>query len=97
MCGHDTMGVTVALIEDGLVEVEEPITRIKLDTAAGVVSVEAKVTDGVVEEVSFTNAPALVLNRAVTVDTTEYGKLTMDICWGGNVYAILSAKRGWPA
>ena len=92
MCGHDTMGVTVALIEDGLVEVEEPITRIKLDTAAGVVSVEAKVTDGVVEEVSFTNAPALVLNRAVTVDTTEYGKLTMDICWGGNVYAILSAK-----
>ncbi len=92
MCGHDTMGVTVALIEAELVEVTEPITTIKLDTAAGVVSVEAKVTDGVVEEVSFTNAPALVLNRAVTVDTKEYGKLTMDICWGGNVYAILPAE-----
>ena len=92
MCGHDTMGVTVALIEAGLVEVEEPVTRIKLDTAAGVVSVEAKVKDGVVEEVSFTNAPALVLNREVTVDTKEYGKLTMDICWGGNVYAILPAE-----
>ena len=92
MCGHDTMGVTVALIEAGLVEVTEPVTNIKLDTAAGVVSVEAKVTDGVVEEVSFTNAPALVLNREVTVDTAEYGSLTMDICWGGNVYAILPAE-----
>ena len=62
MCGHDTMGVTVALIEDGLVEVEEPITRIKLDTAAGVVSVEAKVTDGVVEEVSFAIEFAISIN-----------------------------------
>ena len=52
MCGHDTIGVTVALIEAGLVDVTEPITQISLDTAAGVVDVEARVIDGVVEEVS---------------------------------------------
>lgn len=93
MCGHDTMGVSVALIEAGLVEVTEPVTVIKLDTPAGVVTVEAKVNDGVVEEVSFVNAPALVLNRNVDVDTKEFGKLNMDISWGGNVYAILPAKK----
>lgn len=93
MCGHDTMGVSVALIEAGLVDVKEPITVIKLDTPAGVVTVEAKVTDGVVEEVSFVNAPALVLNRNVEVETAEFGKLTMDISWGGNVYAILPAEK----
>lgn len=91
MCGHDTIGVTVALMEAGMVEVTEPVTSIKLDTAAGVVQVEVKVKDGSVEEVSFTNAPALVLNRNITVKTGEYGNLTMDICWGGNVYAILPA------
>ncbi len=91
MCGHDTMGVTVALIEAGLVEVTEPITRINLDTAAGVVNVEAKVVDGVVEEVSFLNAPAMVLNRNVKINTENYGELTIDISWGGNVYAILPA------
>lgn len=93
MCGHDTMGVSVALIEAGLVDVQEPVTVIKLDTPAGVVTVEAKVTDGVVEEVSFVNAPALVLNRSVEVDTAEFGSLTMDISWGGNVYAILPAEK----
>lgn len=93
MCGHDTIGAAVALIESGLVEVKEPITVIKLDTAAGVVTVEAKVEDGVVNEVSFLNAPAMVLERNAEVNTREFGKLTLDIAWGGNVYAILPAEK----
>lgn len=91
MCGHDTMGAAVALIETGMVDVTEPITKIALDTPAGVVHVEAEVHDGSVESVSFVNAPALVLNRNVTVKTELFGPLTMDISWGGNVYAILPA------
>ncbi|MDD3403814.1 MAG: proline racemase family protein [Hespellia sp.] len=93
MCGHDTIGLTVALIETGMVKVKEPVTTIKLDTAAGVVSVEAKVEDGTVKEVSFLNAPALVLNRNVMVNTKAFGELTLDISWGGNVYAILPAEK----
>ncbi|MFV0363294.1 MAG: proline racemase family protein [Suipraeoptans sp.] len=93
MCGHDTIGVTVALIEAGLVEVNEPKTVINLDTTAGVIAVEAIVKDGEVEEVSFLNAPAMVLNRDVEVETKDFGKLTLDISWGGNVYAILSADK----
>jgi len=92
MCGHDTIGLSVALIESGQVDVKEPITLINLDTAAGVVTVEAKVENGVVNEVSFLNAPSLVLKRNVEVDTREFGKLTMDIAWGGNVYAILPVE-----
>lgn len=92
MCGHDTMGVAVALIEGGLVEIQEPLTVIKLDTAAGVVRVEAKVNDGVVEEISFLNAPSLVLERKVKVNAGQYGELSLDICWGGNVYGILPAE-----
>ena len=93
MCGHDTFGATVALIESGIVEVKEPLTVIRLDTAAGVVTVEAKVKDGVVEEATFLNAPALVLKRNAIVETKAFGDITVDISWGGNVYAILPAKR----
>ena len=93
MCGHDTMGAAVALIEAGLVEVTEPVTTIEMDTPAGVVSVEANVKDGEVEEVSFINAPSLVLNRNVEVDTKDFGKLTLNISWGGNVYAILPVEK----
>lgn len=93
MCGHDTMGAAVALIESGLVEVTEPETVINMDTAAGIVKVNAKVNDGIVEEVSFLNAPALVLNRNAEIETREFGKLILDICWGGNVYAILPVEQ----
>lgn len=91
MCGHDTIGVTVALIETGMVKVTEPMTLIKLDTAAGVIEVEAKVENGVVQEVSFTNAPAFVLREDLTVETADFGSLTMDVSWGGNLYGILPA------
>ena len=91
MCGHDTMGVAVALIETGMVDVTEPVTVIRLDTAAGLITVEAKVANGVVQEVSFTNAPAFVLRQDLTVETRDFGFLTMDVSWGGNLYAILPA------
>lgn len=92
MCGHDTIGVTVALLDAGMIDAKEPITYIKLDTAAGVIDVEAKVSDGVIEEVSFINAPAFVVKENITVDTEAYGSLTMDISWGGNLYAIIPAN-----
>lgn len=92
MCGHDTMGVTVALIEAGLVKVTEPTTLINLDTPAGVVCVEALVENGSVKEVSFINAPALVLKENLTVETKEFGTLTMDVSWGGNLYALIPAE-----
>lgn len=91
MCGHDTIGVAVALIEGGLVDVSEPTTVINMDTAAGVINVQATVINGSVEEVSFLNAPSCVLNRNVEVETKEFGNLKMDISWGGNVYAIFPA------
>lgn len=93
MCGHDTIGATVALIESGLADVKEPVTTLKLDTPSGVITVEAKVKDGEVEEVSFVNAPAMVLKHNIEVDTKDFGKLKLDISWGGNVYAILPAEK----
>lgn len=92
MCGHDTIGATVALIESGMVDVTEPVTKINLDTAAGVVNVEAVVRDGVVEKVSFLNAPAMVLNPDAVIKTKEWGDLKIDVSWGGNVYALLPAE-----
>lgn len=92
MCGHDTIGLSVALIESGQVNVTEPYTTINLDTAAGIVEVKAKVNSGVVEEVSFLNAPAMVLKENISVITKKFGELNLDIAWGGNVYAILSAE-----
>ena len=46
MCGHDTIGVSTALVETGMVPVEEPVTKIALDTPAGLTRVRVEVVNG---------------------------------------------------
>lgn len=91
MCGGNIFGATVALIETGMVPVTEPVTKLTIDNASGLVEVEATVEDGVVKSVSFLNAPALVMLENAKIQTEEWGELTLDISWGGNVFAVLPA------
>lgn len=92
MCGHDTIGVGAVLVETGMIPVTEPYTCAKLDTPAGVISLNIHVEDGRAREVTFVNAPAFVLIEDAMVHTKEYGTIQVDICYGGNFYAILPAK-----
>lgn len=92
MCGHDTIGVGTALIESGMVEIEEPYTHVTLDTAAGLVKLKIEVKDNTAVSVTFVNAPAFVMAEDAVVKTEEYGEVHMDIAYGGNIYAILPAS-----
>ena len=92
MCGHDTIGVSTALIESGLLKAEEPYTYATLDTPSGLVKVKIEVKDGVARRVTFKNAPAFVMNRDVAVHVPEYGEIRLDIAYGGNVFAIVPAS-----
>ena len=89
MCGHDTIGVGTALVEAGMIEVTEPLTRITLDTPAGLVKLNIEVEDGIAKSVTFINAPACVLKKDAVINSKQYGILKMDIAYGGNIYAIL--------
>ncbi|MFJ5713971.1 proline racemase family protein [Neobacillus sp. NPDC093127] len=91
MCGHDTIGVCTALVESGLITVQEPVTSLKLDTPAGLVEVEIAVEGGKAKEVSFCNVPAFLL-KSVSVDVEGIGQVDADIAYGGNFYAIIDAK-----
>ncbi|MGI6053555.1 MAG: proline racemase family protein [Clostridium sp.] len=92
MCGHDTIGVSTALIESGFLKAVEPYTYATLDTPSGLVRVKIEVKDGKAKRVTFKNAPAFVLNRDVKVQVPEYGEIGLDIAYGGNVFAIVPAE-----
>lgn len=93
MCGHGTMGVATVLVETGMVEVTEPVTRVRLDTPAGLVVAEVTVRDGAAESVSLVNVPAFThgLDQAVTVE--GIGQVSYDMAYGGNFYAILGLDQ----
>ena len=92
MCGHDTVGVCTAVIETGMVPVEEPVTRLKLDTPAGLVDVRVEVEQGRAKQVTFCNVPSF-LYKSVEVDVAGLGSIYCDIAYGGNFYAIIDARK----
>ncbi|KZE52164.1 proline racemase [Brevibacillus parabrevis] len=92
MCGHDTIGLCTALVETGMILVCEPLTKLKLDTPAGLVEVEIQVEAGKAKQVSFTNIPAFLYKQDVSVNVEGIGTVTCDIAYGGNFYAITDAR-----
>ncbi|MFF9213381.1 MULTISPECIES: proline racemase family protein [unclassified Streptomyces] len=88
MCGHGTIGVATVLVETGMVPVTEPVTTVRLDTPAGLVTADVRVADGVAEQVTLTNVPAFCAALDRTADVPGYGTVRYDLAYGGNFYAF---------
>jgi proline racemase len=84
MCGHGTIGVATVLVETGMVEAVEPMTIVRLDTPAGLVSAQVEVRDGRAVSVTIQNVPSFVVGLDREIDGLPY-----DLAYGGNFYAIV--------
>ncbi len=93
MCGHGTIGVATVLVEEGMVEVTEPVTRVRLEAPAGIVTADVEVADGRARAVTITNVPSFVHATDVTLDVPGIGPLVVDVAFGGNFYALVPAER----
>jgi proline racemase len=91
MSGSNTICVATALIETGLVEVTEPVTRFALDTPGGVVQIEAQVENGRARQVTFENVPAFAMQLDAAIEVPGLGSLRVDLAYGGMIYAIADA------
>jgi proline racemase len=91
MCGHGTIGVATVLVETGMVAVQEPETVVRLDTPAGLVEARVAVEDGRARSVTLRNVPSFLHARDREVDVPGLGRLTYDMAFGGNFYALLPA------
>ena len=89
MCGHGTIGVATVLVETGMVAVTEPVTTIRLDTPAGLVTAEVSVHDGHADAVTIHNVPSFAVALDSTVDVPGLGAVRYDLAFGGNFYAIV--------
>jgi len=91
MCGHGSLGTMTMAVETGMVEAVEPITKVNLDTPAGLVRGEVAVRNGSVESATLHNVPSF-LYKSISLRVPEIGKVPVDIAFGGNFYALVSAE-----
>jgi proline racemase len=91
MCGAGTIGVATALVETGMVEVTEPVTRIRLDAPIGLITADVQVRDGRALSVTIANVASYAHALDQRIDVPGYGEISVDIGFGGNFYAVLGA------
>lgn len=89
MCGHGTIGVATVLVETGMVDVQEPVTTIRLDTPAGLVIARVSVRDGHAESVTLENVPSYVDRMDATIEVPGLGAIPYSLAFGGNFYAMV--------
>ncbi|WP_410014792.1 proline racemase family protein [Sodalis sp. C49] len=92
MCGAGTIGAATVMVENGYVEVTEPLSRISFDTPAGLVTAEVEVANGVVKGVTIQNVASYMVAPDQVVDLPARGPVTLDIVFGGNYYALVAAS-----
>src|ERR1043166_3805836 len=91
MSGTNTICVVTVLIETGMVQATEPLTRLKLETPAGLITVDAEVRGGKVKRVTFRNVPAFATHLDARVEVRGLGTVTVDVAYGGMFYVIAEA------
>lgn len=92
MSGTNTICVTTALLETGIVPMREPVTELTLEAPAGLIRVRAECRNGKVSRVSFRNVPAFAVHLDATVQVPTLGDVQVDVAWGGMFYVIADAE-----
>ena len=92
MSGSNAICVVTALLETGMVAMEEPYTDVVLETAAGLISARAECGDGRCRRVTFDGVWSFVEALDVPLAVPGYGRLTVDVAFGGCYYVLVRAE-----
>jgi proline racemase len=93
MSGSNCICVVTALLELGILPMEEPFTTVVLDTPAGPVTARAQCVDGRCVSVSLDMVPAFVEHLDTLIHTDEFGPINVDIAFGGVYYALVDVEQ----
>lgn len=93
MSGSNCICVVTALLELGMLPMQEPETSVVLDTPAGLVTARAHCADGRCLSVSLDMVPSFVEHLDLAIDTEAFGTIKADIAFGGVYYALVDVEQ----
>jgi proline racemase/trans-L-3-hydroxyproline dehydratase len=89
-CGDSTYSCSAAIVNTGMVEVNEPFTNITFDTVAGLVKTKVEVKDGMAKRIYMQGVPSFYW-KTMNFDVPGIGEVETDIAYGGLWYAFIDA------
>ncbi len=94
MCGHGTIGTVTVAVEEGLIVPKIP-GFLKLEVPAGLIKVRYKQEGKKVKSVKIINVPSYLAGENLEIESPDLGKLTFDVAYGGNFYAIIDPQKNF--
>ncbi len=91
MSGSNSICVSTVLLETGMIEMQEPETRMTLETPGGLVDVVAQCANGRCERVRVTNVPCFATYLDARLEVEGLGSLTVDVAYGGAFFLLVDA------
>jgi len=96
MCGHGSMGAASVLVDTGMISVDGledgSEKKIILDTPAGTITASVNIQGGASGAVTIRNVPAFYYD-SVAIDLQGFGRIVVDIAYGGNFFALVNVKQ----
>jgi proline racemase len=93
MCGHGVIALATVAVATGMVTAQIGETRVGMDTPAGFVEAFAEWDGRKVGRVRFRNVASFVYRSNLEIHTSSFGKLLVDVVFGGAFYAYLNAAQ----
>ena len=93
MCGHAVIALGRYAVDQGIVEIGEPETKVSIQCPCGVVIAHVTTCDGQPRKVRFQSVPAFAFALDKKIATSQYGPINIDIGYGGAFYAVVPAER----
>lgn len=91
--GSNTICTATAVLETGIVEMQEGLQELVLESPAGLARITARNVDGRVQSVTTQGEPAYVAARELQIDLPNYGPVSYDVVWSGAFYALVDAEK----
>ncbi|GHF56122.1 proline racemase family protein [Seohaeicola zhoushanensis] len=96
MCGHAVIALGRFAVDHGIIPAVAPLTHLTIQCPCGPVAVEVEVAihgdDVQSGAVRFTSVPSFAPVLDAQVEVEGFGRVTLDIGYGGAFYAILPAQ-----
>jgi len=93
MSGSNSICVAKVVLETGIAEMVEPITRLKLEAPGGLVDVEAHCEDDKVKSIRVRNVPSFACKLDRPLEVEGFGAVTVDTAYGGDSFVIVDAAK----
>lgn len=91
MSGSNSICVTTVVLEMGIIEMTEPVTRVMLQAPGGLVEAVAECAAGKVTRVTIRNVPSFASELDARIDVDGVGSLRVDTAFGGDSFVMVDA------